>query len=491
MADLKATITADTGDFDASLKNSEKVAKKFGDTVAGAAGKAAGAGDALAGAGGKVAKGFQLQKNAATQLGFQLQDVAVQAQMGTSAFTILGQQGSQVASLFGPGGALLGAVIAIASAIGGVLFKALGDASEETRNWREELDDLSESIRTAGLLRLNEILFDTQTRVSELQARYDELKDEISGGLDEGRNVALFREELEKISPELQRQKLLYEQAAVEQKKLFDAGLTGPGRAKPDNGPDDDPITGEQAVQIAQQRLAKRLALIKQFGGSETAFLAEQVGLRSELLRHAREQGLITEQEFQAFELEAEQMHFEALDAIRAEAYSKEIQQRAAVLKGLRKLELDEQMKRRQGEQTFWGNMASLANTNSRKLFEISKIAAVSNALLSARESVVDAYKWGVKIGGPPAGAAAAAAAGLATLAQVQQIQSQSFGGAGGATGTAAGGSAAGEDAAAATGNNQIVSINLEGDVFSTQQVRGLITKINEVADEGFKLRLT
>ena len=41
---------------------------------------------------------FRLMRGGAGQLGHQIQDVAVQAQMGTSAFVILGQQGSQVAS---------------------------------------------------------------------------------------------------------------------------------------------------------------------------------------------------------------------------------------------------------------------------------------------------------------------------------------------------------------------------------------------------------
>lgn len=50
---------------------------------------------------------FQFMKGGMSGVGFQLQDIAVQAQMGTSAFSvILGQQGSQIASLFGPGGAM-------------------------------------------------------------------------------------------------------------------------------------------------------------------------------------------------------------------------------------------------------------------------------------------------------------------------------------------------------------------------------------------------
>jgi len=55
-------------------------------------------------------------KGVAGNVGFQLQDIAVQAQMGASAFTILGQQGSQIASAFGPGGAVFGAVIAVPTA---------------------------------------------------------------------------------------------------------------------------------------------------------------------------------------------------------------------------------------------------------------------------------------------------------------------------------------------------------------------------------------
>lgn len=51
------------------------------------------------------------------QLGHQVQDVAVQLQGGTDAMIVLGQQGGQIASVFGPGGALIGAFIAVGSAV--------------------------------------------------------------------------------------------------------------------------------------------------------------------------------------------------------------------------------------------------------------------------------------------------------------------------------------------------------------------------------------
>lgn len=77
-----------------------------------------------------VSNAFKVQKGAAQQLSFQLQDVVVQAQMGTSAFTIIAQQAPQILSLAGAGGALLGVAVALAAAIGGVAYKASQASSD-------------------------------------------------------------------------------------------------------------------------------------------------------------------------------------------------------------------------------------------------------------------------------------------------------------------------------------------------------------------------
>lgn len=52
----------------------------------------------------------------AGQVAMQAQDVAVQLQGGAKAATIIAQQGSQIASFFGPGGMILGGVLAIGAA---------------------------------------------------------------------------------------------------------------------------------------------------------------------------------------------------------------------------------------------------------------------------------------------------------------------------------------------------------------------------------------
>lgn len=86
-------------------------------------------------------------RNGAQQVGFQVQDMVVQLQSGTSAFVAIGQQGSQLAGAFGPGGAVLGAVIALASAVGGVLYKSMGNATATAA----ELEEASKTL--AGVLK--------------------------------------------------------------------------------------------------------------------------------------------------------------------------------------------------------------------------------------------------------------------------------------------------------------------------------------------------
>lgn len=77
--------------------------------------------------------------------GYQIQDVVVQAQMGTNAFMILSQQGSQLASAFGPGGAVFGAVLAVAGVLGMVLAPALMDSKTNADKLAETMDVLSQS----------------------------------------------------------------------------------------------------------------------------------------------------------------------------------------------------------------------------------------------------------------------------------------------------------------------------------------------------------
>lgn len=83
---------------------------------------------------------FRFMRGGLGQVGHQVQDIAVQLQMGTNAMIVFGQQGSQIASLFGPQGAMLGAVLAVGAAVA-VSF------SGDVKKGADALKELSERIK--------------------------------------------------------------------------------------------------------------------------------------------------------------------------------------------------------------------------------------------------------------------------------------------------------------------------------------------------------
>ena len=87
----------------------------------------------------------------AQQASYQFQDIAVQAQMGTNWFTIIGQQGSQLASVFGPSGAVTGALIAFGAILGGFVYKSLNTAGEAMAELEEDMKSLEQNFDTLGV----------------------------------------------------------------------------------------------------------------------------------------------------------------------------------------------------------------------------------------------------------------------------------------------------------------------------------------------------
>lgn len=83
------------------------------------------------------------------------------------------------------------------------------------------------------------------------------------------------------------------------------------------------------------------------------------------------------------------------------------------------------------GASTFFSNMSSLQNTNSRKLFEIGKAAAYATTIVNTAAAAMACYKAGSEQGGPYLGAAYAAAAIVAGAVQLANISSASPGGGG------------------------------------------------------------
>lgn len=149
------------------------------------------------------------------QVGWQLQDVAVQAQAGTSAFVILSQQGSQLAAAFGPTGALVGAAIAVAGALAGAGFAASG-ASEDFKALESAAKSLM-GLRFNALVDLQDIA--RKTADPAVIAQYKKLGSEIVD-----------------MSADMEYQHIVTERLAKQRQeladKVFDPGLFDGSRAE-------------------------------------------------------------------------------------------------------------------------------------------------------------------------------------------------------------------------------------------------------------------
>lgn len=99
----------------------------------------------------KLNGSLRLMRGGFGQLGHQVQDVAVQLQMGQNPLMVLTQQGSQVASLFGPTGAVIGAVGAVAGALAGAFIPTLFESTDKVDSLEKTLKLLSETMTVDAL----------------------------------------------------------------------------------------------------------------------------------------------------------------------------------------------------------------------------------------------------------------------------------------------------------------------------------------------------
>ena len=171
---LKAKM--DSSDFDQGMHRAQKSTKQFQDTTKKAQGQ------------------LRLMRGGLGQLGHQVQDVAVQLQMGQNAMLVFGQQGSQIASLMGPNGAIIGAVLAVSAAIATSLMPSLfgmgegmKEAQEEVETLADRFDELSGASRELALLKakqeidaLNKSITKTQEELDAGRKTYTSAKDGIT-----------------------------------------------------------------------------------------------------------------------------------------------------------------------------------------------------------------------------------------------------------------------------------------------------------------------
>ena len=102
---------------------------------------------ALAKSSGAVTQQFRFMRGGLGQVGHQVQDIAVQLQMGQNAMLVFGQQGSQIASLFGPHGAIIGALLAVGAAVATSFIPSMKKSSDETKTLSDRINDLNEELK--------------------------------------------------------------------------------------------------------------------------------------------------------------------------------------------------------------------------------------------------------------------------------------------------------------------------------------------------------
>lgn len=201
--------------------------------------------------------------------------------------------------------------------------------------------------------------------------------------------------------------------------------------------------------------------------------LAQSLMTESEMLENWRTESMTKLEEFNQLELEALGGHAEA--KLRLE---EEYQNR------LRNIQDAERKQRIDAVSGALGDVATLMQSENKKIFAIGKAASIANATIKGYEAAVEAWDKGMKIGGPPVAAAFTAASLAKTGALISNIASQQVGGGGNASSVSSGASSA----AAPAIPTQTVSINLQGDTFSRGSVEGLLEQIQSQLDRGGRL---
>lgn len=171
-----------------------------------------------------------------------------------------------------------------------------------------------------------------------------------------------------------------------------------------------------------KEKIQRRLETLRQSYQTELQDLQEKFGIEQEILAEARDAQLISEEEYKARLVEIEQGYQESVT---------ELEKRGAEAR--RRVQDAEAKARWSTMSKALGDLSTLMNTESRKMFEIGKAAAIGQTVMETYAGAQKAFTAmaGIPIVGPALGAAAAGAAILSGVARVQAIRSQSFGGGG------------------------------------------------------------
>ena len=172
---------------------------------------------------------FRLMRGGIGQIGHQVQDISVQFQGGQSPFVILGQQGSQIASLMGPHGAVVGAFLAVGAAIAGSMLPNLFGASEALRDVEKEADNLVDRfheldgvLKSAAITQVTQAIENNKKAIKDAEEELEKLN-RVEGAHVAGQGVLTVSiEEANKRIQEQERNIALLKESNVELKASID-----------------------------------------------------------------------------------------------------------------------------------------------------------------------------------------------------------------------------------------------------------------------------
>jgi hypothetical protein len=137
----------------------------------------------------------------------------------------------------------------------------------------------------------------------------------------------------------------------------------------------------------------------------------------------------------------------------------------------------------------MFGNIGTLMNTENKRLFQIGKIAAISQAGVDGISAAISSYKEGAKIGGPIVGAAFAGTSLIATGSMIAQLSSRSFGDTSNPSAPASGATDPGAGAEGGQGGGVSSTLRVSGldrnSLFTGDMVRELAGKLLDFQADG------
>lgn len=197
--------------------------------------------------------------------------------------------------------------------------------------------------------------------------------------------------------------------------------------------------------------------------------------------------------------LDAKKTQLETMNELDAQAGEQRIQKEEEIQSAMAQIRQSWGKNQTSAVSTLFSDLSTLQQSGNKRMFEIGKAAARANTVMSTYEGAQKAYTAlaGIPVVGPALGVAAASAAIAAGGIRLQAINSTSFGGSNSVSAGASAGAATPTEASAPaqaapqqTQQVEISGVNA-GDLFTGEQLFGLIDKLNEAGEDGKTLNVS